>query len=148
VDAAAPPVLLLRRRATLERLRLDPELEIGAGGEAVVYGVPGDGGLVAKLYHEPTLDRARKLAAMVSNPPAMPAGTAIAWPSDVLLAERGGFAGFLMPRADGPRVFEFYNPVTRARRRRGSTRGCCTARGATWPPPSTRCTPPATWSAT
>jgi len=50
---------------------------------------------------------------MVTHPPTKPAGTALAWPSDVLLAERGGFAGFLMPRADGPRVFEFYNPVTR-----------------------------------
>lgn len=113
MNAAAPPALFFRPRSTLARLRLDPELEIGAGGEAVVYGMPGDGGRVAKIYHEPTVDRARKLAAMVSNPPAMPAGTAIAWPLDVLLAERGGFAGFLMPRADGPRVFEFYNPSTR-----------------------------------
>ena len=113
MDTAAPPTLLFRRRSTLDRLRLDPALEIGAGGEAVVYGLPGDDSLVAKLYHDPGIDRARKLAAMVTHPPAMPAGTAIAWPADVLLAERGGFAGFLMPRAEGPRVFEFYNPVSR-----------------------------------
>jgi hypothetical protein len=113
VSSLAPPGLFYRRRSSLERLVLDPELEIGAGGEAVVYGLPGDAGLVAKLYHQPSIERARKLAAMLSNPPAMPPGTSIAWPADVLLLERGGFAGFLMPRADGPRVFEFYNPTTR-----------------------------------
>ena len=111
--ALAPPAHLFRRRSSLERLVLDPELEIGAGGEAVVRALPDDPALVAKLYHQPSLERARKLALMVARPPAMPEGTAIAWPADVLLQERGGFAGFLMPRADGPRIFEFYNPVSR-----------------------------------
>jgi hypothetical protein len=101
----------LRRRQTLERLRIDPALELGAGGEAVVYAVTGE--LVAKLYHQPTLERARKLSLMLANPPRMPAGTAIAWPVDLLMDARGAFAGFLMPRAEGPRVFEFYNPVSR-----------------------------------
>ena len=111
-DIAAPPTPVLRRRATLEPLALDPEREIGAGGEAVVYHLPGDAGLVAKLYHDPAIERARKLALMVANPPAMPQGTSIAWPLDVLIHGRG-FAGFVMPFAEGPRVFEFYNPVTR-----------------------------------
>ncbi|HEV7587930.1 MAG TPA: hypothetical protein VGO40_07335 [Longimicrobium sp.] len=112
-DTAAAPALAFRRRSTLERLVLDPELEIGAGGEAVVYGVPGDGTLVAKLYHEPAIERARKLGAMLAHPPAMPEGTATAWPADLLLDGRGRFAGFVMPRAEGPRLFEFYNPVSR-----------------------------------
>jgi hypothetical protein len=112
MDTLAPPVLAVRRRSTLERLVLDPELELGAGGEAVVYEVPGDAGLVAKVYHEPTIERARKLTLMLANPPAMPAGTSIAWPVDLLL-DGHGFAGFLMPRAGEPRLFEFYNPVTR-----------------------------------
>ncbi|HEX6748414.1 MAG TPA: hypothetical protein VF092_14045 [Longimicrobium sp.] len=111
-DTAAPSIPLYRRRSTLEMLALDPEREIGAGGEAVVYHVPGDAGLVAKIYHDPTIERARKLALMLARPPAMPEGTSIAWPLDVLLHERG-FAGFVMPFAEGPRVFEFYNPVTR-----------------------------------
>jgi len=34
-DTAAPPALAFRRRSMLERLVLDPGLEIGAGGEAV-----------------------------------------------------------------------------------------------------------------
>jgi hypothetical protein len=112
-DTAAAPALAFRRRSTLERLVLDPELEIGAGGEAVVYGVPGDGGLVAKLYHQPAIERARKLGVMLAHPPAMPEGTATAWPADLLLDGGGRFAGFVMPRAEGPRLFEFYNPVSR-----------------------------------
>ncbi len=112
MDTLAPPVLAFRRRSTLERLVLDAGLEIGAGGEAVVYELPGDGARVAKVYHQPTIDRARKLTLMLANPPRMPEGTAIAWPADLLM-DAGGFAGFLMPRAEGPRLFEFYNPVTR-----------------------------------
>ncbi|HEX8244488.1 MAG TPA: hypothetical protein VF541_13360 [Longimicrobium sp.] len=111
-DAAAPPALVLRRRSTLEPVALDPDLEIGAGGEAVVYHVPGGAGLVAKVYHHPSIDRARKLALMLAHPPAMPEGTSIAWPVDLLIHGRG-FAGFVMPFAEGPRVFEFYNPVSR-----------------------------------
>ncbi|HYH82253.1 MAG TPA: hypothetical protein VEX86_20760, partial [Longimicrobium sp.] len=112
MDTLAAPVLLFRRRSTLDRLALDPGLELGAGGEAVVYEVPGDAALVAKIYHEPTIDRARKLTLMLANPPRMPGGSAIAWPADLLLGP-DGFAGFLMLRADGPRLFEFYNPVSR-----------------------------------
>jgi|GEM_PF-855239 len=113
MDTLAPPVALaFRRRSTLERLVLDAALEIGAGGEAVVYEVPGDDARVAKVYHQPTIDRARKLTLMLANPPRMPEGTAIAWPADLLMGA-AGFAGFLMPRAEGPRLFEFYNPVTR-----------------------------------
>jgi len=111
-DVLAPVALVFRRRSTLERLVLDAALEIGAGGEAVVYEVPGDDRVVAKVYHQPTIERARKLTLMQANPPRMPEGTSIAWPADLLLEPRG-FAGFLMPRAEGPRLFEFYNPVTR-----------------------------------
>jgi DNA-binding helix-hairpin-helix protein with protein kinase domain len=110
---AAPPLLALRRRSTLERMVLDRDLEIGAGGEAVVYGVPGDATLVAKLYHERGIERARKLGVMLAHPPAMPEGTATAWPADLLLDGAGEFAGFVMPRAEGPRLFEFYNPISR-----------------------------------
>ncbi|HEU4561459.1 MAG TPA: hypothetical protein VFS20_26635, partial [Longimicrobium sp.] len=112
MDTLAPVILAFRRRATLERLVLDADLEIGAGGEAVVYEVPGDPALVAKVYYQPTIERARKLTLMLANPPRMPAGTSIAWPADLLLDPRG-FAGFVMPRAEGPRLFEFYNPVSR-----------------------------------
>ena len=113
-ELLAPPALVLRRRRTLESLALDPALELGAGGEARVLALPGDGTLVAKLYHHPTIARARKLALMMEDPPALDAAIAtLAWPADLLLDGRGTFAGFLMPRAEGPRLFEFYNPVAR-----------------------------------
>src|ERR1700741_4504181 len=114
-DTAVSPLLVLRRRSDGAPLRLDPPLEIGAGGEARVLGVPGDPTLVAKLYRDPTLARARKLARMVEAPPAL-AGASLAWPVDLLTDLNGGrFAGFLMPRAEGPRLFELYNPVSRRR---------------------------------
>lgn len=96
---------------------------LGAGGEAKIYPVSGDRHLAAKLYHAPTDVHARKLAAMLANPPVDPAArhrhisiASIAWPVDVLLASAGGpVAGFLMPRVSGLKpVFEYYNP--RARR--------------------------------
>jgi len=112
--AIAPRLIPLRRRSSGLEMALDPELEIGAGGEARVLGIRWAPELVAKLYHHPTLEQARKLALMMESPPALPAGASIAWPVDLLTDPRGvRFAGFLMPRAEGPRVFEFYNPVSR-----------------------------------
>ncbi len=109
-----PPALVLRRRSTLETVALDPALELGAGGEARVLALPGDESLVAKLYHEPTLAKARKVALMMADEPSLDASAAaLAWPRDLLFNGRGTFAGFLMPRAEGPRVFELYNPSTR-----------------------------------
>jgi TonB family protein len=114
--AIAPRLIPLRSRSSGLEMALDPELEIGAGGEARVLGIRWDPGMVAKLYHHPTLEHARKLALMMEAPPALPAGASIAWPADLLTDPRGTrFAGFLMPRAEGPRVFEFYNPVSRRR---------------------------------
>src|SRR4051794_16837561 len=51
---------------------------------------------------------------MMEAPPAL-AGAALAWPVDLLTGPGGRFAGFLMPRAEGPRLFELYNPVSRRR---------------------------------
>ncbi len=110
----APPAIHLHRRSTREALALDPARELGAGGEARVLAVPGDDALVAKLYHEPTLAKARKVALMMADEPSLDASAAaLAWPLDLLTAANGGFAGFLMERAAGPRVFELYNPSTR-----------------------------------
>ncbi|MFL5537682.1 MAG: hypothetical protein ACJ8J0_01735 [Longimicrobiaceae bacterium] len=113
--ALASATLLLRRRSSGAPLALDPALEIGAGGEARVLGVPGDDALVAKIYRHPTLERARKLTRMMEAPPVLEGGAALAWPVDLLMEMGGRFAGFLMPRAEGPRIFEFYNPVSRRR---------------------------------
>jgi hypothetical protein len=110
----ASPAIRLRRRSTTKALALDPARELGAGGEARVMAVPGDDSLVAKLYHEPTLAKARKVAVMMADEPALDAASAsLAWPLDLLTDERSRFVGFLMERAAGPRVFELYNPSTR-----------------------------------
>jgi hypothetical protein len=113
-ELLAPAAPVFRRRRTLEALALDPALGLGAGGEARVIAIPADPALVAKLYHHPTIERARKLALMMEDPPRLDASSAtLAWPADLLLDGRGRFAGFLMPRAEGPRIFELYNPSTR-----------------------------------
>jgi tRNA A-37 threonylcarbamoyl transferase component Bud32 len=113
-ELLAPPALLVRQRSTMEPLLLEPALLLGAGGEARVLAHPHDGDLVAKLYHEPTLAKARKVELMMADEPALDASAAtLAWPRDLLLEMGGGFAGFLMERAEGPRVFELYNPSTR-----------------------------------
>jgi hypothetical protein len=115
-DAAVRhPVLELRRREGAVRLLLDPGLELGAGGEARVLGLPGDPLLVAKLYHRPEPYRARKLALMLGHLPAPAEGASLAWPLELLSTPEGRFAGFLMPRAEGPRIFELYNPTARRR---------------------------------
>jgi TonB family protein len=98
-------------------LRLDPTLELGAGGEARVFALPGDRERVAKIYREPSPERARKIARMIAHPPRLgpdpEAAVRLAWPQEVVVDAEGRSVGFLMPRAEGPRVFEFYNPVTR-----------------------------------
>jgi TonB family protein len=107
---------VLRRRSTGELLAFDTTREVGAGGEARILEVPGDPSLVAKIYRDATLARARKLGLMLQRPPALDPGAAVAWPVDLLTGPSGGrFAGFLMPRARGPRLFELYNPVSRRR---------------------------------
>ncbi|HYW08480.1 MAG TPA: hypothetical protein VE913_16085, partial [Longimicrobium sp.] len=102
-------------RADGRTLRLDPALLLGAGGEARVFAVPGDARRVAKVYHRPTEEHARKIARMIADPPVLGEGDGVrlAWPEEVLSDGRGRLAGFVMPRAEGPRIFEFYNPVTR-----------------------------------
>src|SRR5687768_14455082 len=111
-DAAPAPVV--RRRSTLEPLALHPDLELGAGGEARVYALDGDPSAVAKVYHAPAIAQARKVALMMATPPRTDASVVrLAWPRDLLLDRGGRFAGFVMPRAEGPRLFELYNPSSR-----------------------------------
>jgi TonB family protein len=115
---ADPPIPLLRARGVT--LRLDPSLLLGAGGEARVFALPGDAERVVKLFRQPTPERARKIARMIAAPPLLgpdPEGAVrLAWPQEGVVDEEGRPVGFLMPRAEGPRVFEFYNPVTRRTR--------------------------------
>lgn len=97
---------------------------MGTGGEARVYALRESYSLAAKLYHQPTEQKTRKLAAMLANPPRDPmkssSHTSIAWPMDLLVPaqpaqHKADFAvGFLMPRIHRMKpVFEFYHPRTR-----------------------------------
>lgn len=100
---------------------------LGHGGEARVFAVPPDEKLVAKVYHKPKETYARKLSAMLANPPENPMAAqghiSIAWPEDLLMAIEASnttkdFAkhvvGFVMPRVQGMRsLLDFYNPKTR-----------------------------------
>ena len=100
-----------------EWLVLSPHLELGAGGEARVYAHPADADRVVKLYHTPNAETRSKLERMLANPPLGPGaaarGVRMAWPQALVEGEDGAFCGFAMPRAEGTRAFELYNPATR-----------------------------------
>lgn len=95
-------------------------LSLGRGGEACIYTMPTDANLVAKIYHQSTVEQARKLEVMLANPPENPTENlghiSIAWPVELLYCADGSdrVAGFLMPRIRGTRPsIDFYNPRTR-----------------------------------
>jgi hypothetical protein len=101
-----------------DTLLLLPGSELGAGGQATVYPVPGREDRVAKIYHQPTPGQERKLRLMLTHRPAGASagagGRVFAWPLDLLRDGGGRCVGLLLPRVDGKlRVFELYNPATR-----------------------------------
>jgi hypothetical protein len=103
-----------------QRLTLDPTATLGAGGEAYIYTLPQDSSLVAKVYRTPDKVPARKLAVMITHPPADPmmeqGHISLAWPVALLSAVDGRqqVIGFLMPRVTGMRpLIACYNPARR-----------------------------------
>ncbi len=101
-------------------LTINLAVSLGRGGEACVYTIPTDTNLVAKIYHKPTDQHARKLSVMLAHPPENPTATlghiSIAWPYELLRSsdESKSVVGFLMPRIRGMRpIIDFYNPRTR-----------------------------------
>lgn len=115
--AAAPRV---RCPGSGEWLELPPHLELGAGGEARVLAHPADAERVVKLFHATDEGRRAKLERMLADPPLGPGGAArgvrLAWPQALVEDEAGACRGFVMPRAEGTRAFELYNPATRRTR--------------------------------
>lgn len=110
----------LQRQSTGEVIQFDTRATLGAGGEALVFAVPGETQVVAKVYRRPLPAHASKLASMLANPPADPMAAqghvSIAWPTEILYTADGTrrVVGFLMPRAAGERaLIEFYNPTAR-----------------------------------
>ncbi len=101
-----------------ETLHLLPGSELGAGGQATVYPVPGRDDRVAKIYHDPVAEQARRLHLMLARRPAGATsgagGGVFAWPLDLLRDGERRCVGLLLPRVDGKlRLFELYNPATR-----------------------------------
>src|SRR5579871_6666215 len=112
--------MILFRESTGEQIETSPDLQIGAGGEARIYTLHDNEALVAKVYHRPTEDRARKLMQMLAAPPVDPTAgqghASIAWPIDLLHegARSGRVVGYVMPRAaDARPILDYYNPATR-----------------------------------
>jgi DNA-binding helix-hairpin-helix protein with protein kinase domain len=102
--------------------------ELGRGGEAVVLQVDGLSNLVAKIYHQPSLERHMKLEAMIARPPSDPTAEqnhiSICWPTALIFDQSRKCLGFLMPRVDysmSVPVFMLYNPKDRWKVRAGFT---------------------------
>ncbi len=96
--------------------------EIGRGGEATVYRLASDPNAVVKLYHQPDAQRAKKLRAMLKNPPHDPTREAghvsIAWPTALTLDEQDRVQGFIMPylASENLALHQLYNPKARRQR--------------------------------
>ncbi len=108
----------LHLEATGETVELGESDQLAAGGEARIFIHPHDPGQVIKVWHKPTADRARKVRAMLANPPADPMAAqghvAIAWPTGVVRLGGPTVVGFVMPRVQGVRpVIDYFNPKTR-----------------------------------
>jgi len=110
----------LQRANTGKLITFSPSSALTCGGEGCIYPVPQDPSLVAKIYHQPTEEHARKLALMVAHPPEDPMAAqghvSIAWPLDLLkdVNHKGKVVGFLMTRVnDMSPIIDFYNPGTR-----------------------------------
>ncbi|MBM3210796.1 hypothetical protein FJZ33_01135, partial [Candidatus Poribacteria bacterium] len=114
--------MLLRRHSDGNYITLNPNCSLGAGGEAHIFAIPQYPGLVAKIYHNPTIERTKKLSVMIANPPDDPMASlghvSIAWPLDLLYSTNNGnhATGFIMPLVKDMRpIFDFYNPRSRRR---------------------------------
>jgi formylglycine-generating enzyme required for sulfatase activity len=108
----------LQRRSNKQKINIEESYLLGSGGEAKIYLLRHDQSLVAKIYHNPTDERSRKLTIMIDNPPDNPilenGQRLIAWPLDLLLNNQGQIVGFLMQRLVNMKsIFNFYNPSMR-----------------------------------
>ncbi len=83
-------------------------IQIGSGGEGVIFNSPNDPLECAKIYTKPILpETIKKLSLMVTNPPSDPTyqvhkHRSICWPTAILYKDafRNALAGFFMPKLD------------------------------------------------
>jgi DNA-binding helix-hairpin-helix protein with protein kinase domain len=104
--------LLLEKRG--DEISLLPALK--RGGEGSIHPIVGEPCMVAKIFSEPTSERAEKLRAMIDNPPVVTANAPIllAWPQDLLLNHSGDCVGYVMKYAkDKETFFSISHPDTR-----------------------------------
>ena len=88
--------------------------ELGRGGEGVVFEIPGEPDLVAKIYHAPPpQEKADKLLAMLQM--ATPKVLSLtAWPRDVLRGPDGRVQGLVMSKIAGYKdIHSLYGPKSR-----------------------------------
>lgn len=91
--------------------------QINSSGEGVIWKTNRKGCL-AKIYHQATPEKIKKLQLMVANPPDDPAKgqnhVSIAWPIDLIKDNRGNYVGFLMPEIrNSVELLEVYHPKLR-----------------------------------
>jgi eukaryotic-like serine/threonine-protein kinase len=108
------------------RVELSAE-RIGEGAEGMVLGVADSPDLCAKIYFDPTPERAERLDRLVSMPPASWDGDHdehlhVAWPLTALVDADGATVGMLMPRVEGTSLAALFDPASRR----------CALRQPTW----------------
>ncbi|MBS0185477.1 MAG: hypothetical protein JSS34_03920 [Proteobacteria bacterium] len=97
--------------------------KLNKSGEGSIYTTE-DPRYFAKIYHDPSFEKAKKLDVMLSSPPSDPTTSqghiSIAWPVDILLNKQGAVQGFLMPKIrGGMHLTHVYNPRLRRQKAPG-----------------------------
>jgi DNA-binding helix-hairpin-helix protein with protein kinase domain len=106
--------LLLERSGT--EVSLLPAIK--RGGEGSIHPITGEPNMVAKVFSQPSRERAEKLRAMLDNPPIVAGNVPVtlAWPLDRLLTRAGECVGYVMPYVKGKEpLFTLYHPDSRPR---------------------------------
>jgi DNA-binding helix-hairpin-helix protein with protein kinase domain len=99
------------------------ELPLKGGGQAAVFPVVGDDGIVVKLYREPPgPEQERRLTRMLTMSPlaARPTNASqppeLAWPTALARGPKGEFLGYAMRRFGEPQHVQLVGLFTRAQR--------------------------------
>jgi eukaryotic-like serine/threonine-protein kinase len=119
----SPAGQVLLASSPRQRLTLSAR-PIGEGGQATVFGVDADPGLVVKLYHEPTAEIERRLESMLllAHPDQFlsedgSGHPVLTWPSAMVQdVDDGTVIGYAMRRVDGPEFVPLgtlFNPAQR-----------------------------------
>lgn len=91
--------------------------EVNSGAEGSIYHT-NQGGILAKIHHKYTLEKAEKLIFMINNEPLISAyqeaHIPITWPIDLLVDEANNIVGYLLQNVDSSKsLFDLYHPIKR-----------------------------------